>query len=118
MGCGTQGPWGVGCGAAVTVTLRHWSPAAGSTHPSERFHKTLFRELAEQLPGMMKAARPAPSLLPRVGGQGSHKARPPASVTQAKGSHPLEMVILWLIALPTAQWVSRDLKLQLQEVSL
>ena len=41
--CGTQGPWGVGCGAEVTVTLRPWSTTAGSTHPSERFHKTLIQ---------------------------------------------------------------------------
>ena len=37
------GPGGVGCGAAVKVTLRPWSPAACGAHPSERFRKTLIQ---------------------------------------------------------------------------
>ena len=68
----------------------------------------------------MKAARPCPEPPSMSGGQGSHQARPPVlvRVRQAKGSRPFEMVILWLTALPNAQSVTRDLKLQLQEVSL
>lgn len=35
------GPGGVGCSAAVTLTLRPWSPAAGGVRPSERLRETL-----------------------------------------------------------------------------
>lgn len=39
------GPGGVGCSAAVTLTLRRWSPAAGGVRPSERLCKTLTQEV-------------------------------------------------------------------------